>query len=333
MHNECLTKNHMGANCKYSIITPVYNRGDCIVRCMESVTRNLASGTSVEHIIVDDGSTDDTVSLVEKYAAIHSHVNFVRFEKNRGTNAARNAAIAVAKGEFCIILDSDDYFADCAIKVIDSTIKINPGFGHYLFVPNDRVGYVAQNLLLKDKKSRILFYVDFLNNSVTGDFIHVIKIATLRKYPFIEHLRIYEGIFFLQFYKEAHKVLFTNEVVAIRERSRSDSVTRAAFRNSNGAIMRHVYATSKWIEWFAVDCKKLGLLRTLFSTRKQLLENFLLLSDYKSAKTQMDEIMRLGFKVPLLQRLVYRMRCGMLFRNALTCYLTVKYKILKVRLR
>ena len=50
---------------KYSIITPVYNRSDCISRCIESVVRNekRKDEYEIEHIIVDDGSSDDTVCI------------------------------------------------------------------------------------------------------------------------------------------------------------------------------------------------------------------------------------------------------------------------------
>ena len=53
---------------KYSIITPVYNRADCIMRCMVSVSKSmqfLNGGGNIEHVIVDDGSSDATCSIIE----------------------------------------------------------------------------------------------------------------------------------------------------------------------------------------------------------------------------------------------------------------------------
>ena len=90
---------------KYSIITPVYNRADCVARCLDSVIRNLQWGVELEHIVVDDGSHDETPKIVQNYADKHPHIKFIPFSQNRGTNAARNAAIAAATGEYCIILD------------------------------------------------------------------------------------------------------------------------------------------------------------------------------------------------------------------------------------
>ena len=45
---------------KYSIITPVYNRADCVARCLDSVIRKILGGVELEHIVVDDGTHDET---------------------------------------------------------------------------------------------------------------------------------------------------------------------------------------------------------------------------------------------------------------------------------
>lgn len=91
----------MEENILYSIITPVYNRADCIMRCMESVAKSIQKskmGGQVEHIVVDDGSSDATCDIVKKYTENHSYVVFVKFPQNRGTNAARNEAVRRARG-------------------------------------------------------------------------------------------------------------------------------------------------------------------------------------------------------------------------------------------
>ena len=93
---------------KISVITPVYNRADCILRCLDSVTAQRCATCEIEHVVVDDGSTDRTYELISDYAGSHNHVKVVRFDSNRGTNAGRNAAIKAATGDFVIILDSDD---------------------------------------------------------------------------------------------------------------------------------------------------------------------------------------------------------------------------------
>lgn len=126
---------------KFSIITPVYNREDCIERCLLSVVKQQKWDIEFEHIVVDDGSSDNTKAIIEDYANRYPHISFIHFEKNKGTNAARNKAIEKASGDFCIILDSDDYFVDEALKIINNTIQKNKLYKHYLFAPDDRINY------------------------------------------------------------------------------------------------------------------------------------------------------------------------------------------------
>jgi glycosyltransferase involved in cell wall biosynthesis len=89
-----------------SVVTPAYNREDEIVRCMDSVQSQTY--TDAEHIVVDDGSSDDTWSIINSYESEKIPVNTISFEKNRGANTARNAAISEAKGNIIAFLDSDD---------------------------------------------------------------------------------------------------------------------------------------------------------------------------------------------------------------------------------
>ena len=239
-----------GVSLSFSIITPVYNRADCISRCIKSVIKNRHGNEDLEHIIVDDGSKDNTSEIIQGYSEKYSHINFIRFPQNRGTNAARNAAIKASTGKFCIILDSDDYFVDDAIQRIKNVIQEHPNNKHYLFAPNDMLPKYENNILLKGHKSRTLSFADFLSGSICGDFIHVVCTDIMKQYPFDETLRIYEGVFFMRFYKEAKRILFTKNIVTIRERSRADSVTRDTFRVSTQVIDRTIKATELFILWF-----------------------------------------------------------------------------------
>ena len=75
----------------------------------------IFQGISIEQIVVDDGSNDNTSQIVWQYAENHHWIRFIPLPENRGTNAARNAAIVAAKGEWCVLLDSDDYFMPTAL--------------------------------------------------------------------------------------------------------------------------------------------------------------------------------------------------------------------------
>lgn len=316
---------------KYSIITPVYNREDCILRCMNSVTKQLCNYVDIEHVIVDDGSTDKTPKIIKDYSSTHLHVVYLSFPKNKGTNAARNAAIAIAKGEFCIILDSDDYFVDNAIKIINDVVK-SSNYGHYIFATDDMQAIYAKNTLLQCEHRDIAFKY-FLNGDVAYDFVHVIKTNTLKDLPFDEDLRIYEGVFFLRFYKRAKYILFTNTVVTNRERSRKDSVTRTAFRTNKDAIRKSVVATEMQLNWFENDFAELSLKDRLKSLKRYLFDNYLLIGDYKNAKIIFTWLTQNRADISLFQRMIFLFHLGWFYRLILKSYLLLKYSLLKRKLK
>lgn len=282
-------------------------------------------------MIVDDGSLDSTVSIIEDYAKQHPHVVFVKFPQNRGTNAARNEAIRRAKGKWVVILDSDDYFCDTAISDIDQTIRENPSFGHYAFAADDMQGYYRDNLIIKGTSQKVLSYPDFLNGYVNCDFIHVMQREVLLRHPFDEELRIYEGLFFLLFYREVHQVLFTNKVVTVRERQRADSVSRDVIRTNIDVIRKKAKSQELMLQYFGDDLKLLGMTRRLHAIKVSLFENYILLGEYGKAKG-LNISNSCGKKEKILG-VVYRSQTGWCYRLLLQSYLLLKYKLLKKKLK
>ena len=327
---------------KISIITPAYNREDCIERCMNSVEESIRyilnnrgsyfDDIQFEQIVVDDGSKDNTPQIVRQYADNHSWLRFISFPKNRGTNAARNAAIKAAKGDWCIILDSDDYFLPTALTTIVSVMRKHEGYKHYMFAPDDMQSYYEQNQILKGCKEKALLYPDFLNGYIEGDFIHVCNTEILRRHPFNEQIRIYEGLFFLMFYRDAKQMWFTNEVVTIRERNRSDSVSREFIRTKRVFIERNIQYAELMLENFEEDMKNLHMLRRLSEIKERLLENLLLVSNYKKAKAilKSNDIVK-NRKVKIL-KLVFVLKLGFAYRFLLQTYLFIKYQVFHKRL-
>lgn len=316
---------------KYSIITPVFNREDCISRCLDSVCRNLNHGIEIEHIVIDDGSTDQTVNIVKEYAKKNNHIKLIEFNYNKGTNAARNAGIQNSIGDFCIILDSDDYFVDNAINIIHGVVSCNK-FKHYCFAPDDMIETYSNNKLLAGKNSYIIKYEDFLLERINGDFIHVIDRKILLKYPFFEDLRINEGVFFKRFYKEEKNILFTNKIVTIRERSRQDSVTRTVMRNDKEAVKRTIKANTLLLEWFSDDYNKSDEGKSIINrTLTKLIDNELIIGDYNNARIHINE---LGYeKVPLRLRIIYQFKLSRLYYNLGCVYIYIKYKLLNIKVK
>jgi glycosyltransferase involved in cell wall biosynthesis len=88
-----------------SVIVPTYNRADCIGETLDCLLAQ--THTNWELVLVDDGSTDDTRSVVEERFRNDDRLRYV-YQQNAGVSHARNTGLATAKGDFIAFLDSDD---------------------------------------------------------------------------------------------------------------------------------------------------------------------------------------------------------------------------------
>ncbi len=97
-----------------SILVPLYNEEEFVGELLERVCdAPLPGGLRREVIVVDDGSTDSSVELVETAALRHSEIRLVRHPRNRGKGAAVRTALEQARGEYCIIQDADLEYNPC----------------------------------------------------------------------------------------------------------------------------------------------------------------------------------------------------------------------------
>ena len=98
---------------KVSIIIPVFNPGDLIYRCLNSAKNQ--SLKEIEIICVDDGSTDNSPQILDKFAKEDARFKVIH-QKNQGAGTARNNAIKHSTAEYIIFLDSDDWIEEDMCK-------------------------------------------------------------------------------------------------------------------------------------------------------------------------------------------------------------------------
>lgn len=111
-----------------SVITATYNAATKLERNIRSVAAQ--SLQALEHIIVDDGSTDETAELIGQMRREFPHLRAIR-QANRGAGSARNAGIEAARGRFIAFLDSDDYWTQCKLEAqIGFMTKLGVAFSY-----------------------------------------------------------------------------------------------------------------------------------------------------------------------------------------------------------
>jgi glycosyltransferase involved in cell wall biosynthesis len=111
-----------------SVIIPTYNRAYCIHTAIDSVLQQ--SFTNFELLIINDGSTDDTSTLLTKYQQLDSRIRVINMQVNAGATAARNIGIKASKGMYIAFQDSDDHWSPTKLAKqleVFKTSSLKPG--------------------------------------------------------------------------------------------------------------------------------------------------------------------------------------------------------------
>jgi glycosyltransferase involved in cell wall biosynthesis len=107
-----------------SIITVCLNSNSTIEQCIESVRSQTY--TNIEYIIIDGGSRDGTVNKAKKYES--STIDYILSQKDSGLYDAMNKGLALARGEYILLLNSDDWYEpDCVELLIKAAMETNAG--------------------------------------------------------------------------------------------------------------------------------------------------------------------------------------------------------------
>lgn len=90
---------------KVSVIVPVYNGGEFIELCIKDILNQTLK--SIELILINDGSEDNTLQICQKYAKYDNRITLIN-QENKGVSTARNNGIDKATGKYICFIDSDD---------------------------------------------------------------------------------------------------------------------------------------------------------------------------------------------------------------------------------
>ena len=168
---------------KISIVVPIYNSSSYLSKCIDSLIGQTYSNLDI--LLIDDGSTDDSLAICEKYMNQNNGIRVIAKE-NTGVADTRNRGIKEAKGEYVIFVDSDDYIEATMIeKLYNKMVENNADVAMCGFNRVDEEKIVAieeSNLVEKDFSSDSLtdFIKCFFINEVDGKLVDNIMGSSCR---------------------------------------------------------------------------------------------------------------------------------------------------------
>ncbi len=143
----------MNNQIKFSIICPVYNSAEYIESSVRSITEQ--SFNDWELIIIDDGSTDSTKNICDKYASSDKRIKVIH-QENQGQSKARLNGVHSASGEYILFLDSDDQYEPNALEIINKHLG-----------SKDLKMLVYNASVIQDKKDNVsVYYFDEVKSDI-----------------------------------------------------------------------------------------------------------------------------------------------------------------------
>ena len=201
---------------KISIIVPVYN----LEIYIEKTVRSLQAQTynNFEIVIVDDGSTDSSLSIIRKMASEDSRIIFTS-QSNGGAAKARNAGLSLSTGEFITFVDGDDmlspnviadnigYFADGSIDWVAFSIRRTNNKGKYIQTKGIYSDFIISNYEKISSKVFVPYYYERKLSGVACGAIYRKK--SISELKFIEGHYYEDSIYFIDLLSNTKKAVLS----------------------------------------------------------------------------------------------------------------------------
>ncbi len=172
-----------------SIVVPLYNTADYIGRCIESVINQ--EYPNWELIIVDDGSTDNSLDVAKSYAQRDNRIK-VLHQKNQGVSKARNTALKEIQGELITFIDSDDGIEPCTYRKAIELLLREKDCDHVQFSQKKLVG-TDKAYTVANTHQAIMGTINLLKNWVVERDISWIVCNKIFKVELIKGFEFKEG--------------------------------------------------------------------------------------------------------------------------------------------
>ena len=210
-----------------SIIVPVYNVEKYIRLCMESIFRQGLDEDNFEVIIVNDGTEDHSMEVIQDIIEQHKNITVLN-QENQGLSVARNNGIAAAKGEYILMPDSDDLLIENSLKpLLEKAIetKVDLVVADFISLKDQEIGEKQLHIpkqptpVYVEKTGEQLFLQD-----LTPYHCYVWRTLYRKELIIANHLSFYPGIryqdipFTHECYLKANRCIRTNIILIIYRR-------------------------------------------------------------------------------------------------------------------
>lgn len=244
---------------KVSIVVPVYNAEKFISRTIDSILEQTYN--NIEVILVDDGSTDRSYEICNRYAKYNSNI-LLLYQKNSGPGAAKNSGIKKSTGEYILFLDCDDTLIDDAIQNLVMQMKSS---GSDMVIPikynviDENDNFIAQKYHFDERMiltNPCEFALKIMMGAGRGWRSHSLLFNKKRLVDnniyFLDRSMVDDFFFNLSCMEKFHKIEFI-DISTVNYRKRNGSITNTFFENWCEMIWKFYDAGEKFIDDMNLD--------------------------------------------------------------------------------
>lgn len=226
-------------NNKISVIVPIYNASNTLNRTLDSIISQ--SYLNLEIILVNDGSTDDSLEICEEYKKKDSRIIIIN-QENKGVGEARNKGIDISSGDYICFIDADDTIAENYIyelynSITDSKSDFSVGKINCISEFGNFSPYNNESKIFCQKEFIKMFLNFQIGSAVWGKLFTKKIIGNTR----FELLSINEDfIFFWEIIKKSNLISTTTKTLYNYYLNTKNSLTKSRFTKQNMSMITHI---------------------------------------------------------------------------------------------
>ena len=230
-----------------SIITPSFNSEIFIAETIRSVQNQTHQNW--EMIIVDDCSTDNTISIIKEFAINDKRICFFQLDKNSGAGIARELALSKAKGNYIAFLDADDLWKPSKLEKQLQFLKENKA--HFTFSFYDCIDEFGNSLNRRVEAPRNLSYLQLFFCNYVGNLTGIYDVNYFGKIAISSTRKRQDWMVWLTVLKKVKKAKPVPESLAFyRIRDNSLSASKVDLLKHNFAVYRRFHGFNYVISLF-----------------------------------------------------------------------------------